>query len=81
MISGEPYYNIKADMVDMETFSAWRACQKFSVPMIGIRGVSDGKKELACPADWEKHLDKLCQAVDKLEAAINIGSLRPHSFK
>lgn len=79
IVSGEAYGGIKADMVDMETFAVWRACQKYSVPMIGIRGISDGKKELESLYDWEKHLavidEKLCQALDKLEAALHMGLL------
>jgi len=79
IVSGEAYGEIEADMVDMETFGVWRACQKYSVPMIGIRGISDGKKELGGLSDWENYLDvideKLCQALDKLEAALHEGLL------
>lgn len=79
IVSGGAYGEIDADMVDMETFAVWRACQKYSVPMIGIRGISDGKKELGRLSDWEKHLDvideKLCRALDKLETALNEGLL------
>lgn len=81
IVSGEAYGNIAADMVDMETFAVWRACQKYSTPMIGIRGISDGKKELGSLYDWEKYLDvideKLCHALDKLEEALHKGLLSP----
>ncbi len=79
IVSGAAYDQIDADMVDMETFAVWRACQKYAVPMIGLRGISDGKKELGGLSDWEKHLDvldeKLCQALDKLEIAVQKGLL------
>lgn len=81
VVSGEAYAKIDADMVDMETFAVWRACQKYSVPMIGLRGISDGKKELGCLYDWERYLDaideKLCRAIDKLDTALNDGLLLP----
>jgi len=77
VVSGEAYDGIAADMVDMETFAVWRACRKYSVPMIGIRGISDGKKELGGLPDWERHLDvideKLCRALDQLESALHQG--------
>lgn len=79
IVSGAAYDRIDADMVDMETFAVWRACQKYCVPMVGIRGISDGKKELGSLLDWERHLDvidqKLCHALDKLEAALHRGLL------
>lgn len=79
VVSGAAYGEIDADMVDMETFAVWRACQKYSVPMIGIRGISDGKKELGGLYDWERYLgvidEKLCQTLDKLEIALHLGLL------
>jgi len=79
IVSGEAYACVEADMVDMETFAVWRACQKFSVPMIGIRGISDGKRDLGQLSDWEKYLhvidQKLSVAIDKLEHAVSEGLL------
>ncbi len=66
-------------MVDMETFAVLRACQKFRLPMIGFRGISDGVKELGQLSDWEKYLSvidvKLSQALDKLDKALHEGLL------
>lgn len=39
---GAAYDAIDADLVDMETYAVWRACARFNVPLIGLRGVSDG---------------------------------------
>jgi adenosylhomocysteine nucleosidase len=79
IVSGDAYDCIEADMVDMETFAVWRACQKFSIPMIGIRGISDGKKDLGQLSDWEKYLhvidQKLCAAIGALENAVSKGLL------
>jgi len=62
-------------MVDMETFAVLRACQKFGVPLIGLRGISDGVKELGKLSDWEKYLhaidEKLYHAIDKLDKSLN----------
>lgn len=79
IVSGAAYAGIDADMVEMETFGALRACQAFGVPLIGLRGISDGKAELTHIGDWTEYLhvidEKLAAAVDRLEAAMLDGSL------
>ncbi|HUN11828.1 MAG TPA: 5'-methylthioadenosine/S-adenosylhomocysteine nucleosidase, partial [Rhabdaerophilum sp.] len=52
IVSGAGYATIDADMVDMETFALLRACQHFEVPLIGLRGISDGARELNHYDDW-----------------------------
>lgn len=70
VVTGEAYAAIDADMVDMETFAIVRACQRYGVPMMGLRGISDGPGELSGLADWTAllgHLDtRLAVAVDAL---------------
>ena len=79
IISGAGYAAIAADMVDMETFAVLRACQFFGVPLIGLRGISDGAAELSHVGDWTEYLhvidEKLAAAVDLLEASIRDGRL------
>ena len=79
IVSGEAYASITADMVDMETFAALRACQRFGVPLIALRGISDGAADLKHVGDWTEYLhvidDKLAAAVDRLEAAIISGEI------
>lgn len=79
IVSGAAYAGIDADMVDMETFALLRACQSFAVPLIGLRGISDGKAELRHVGDWTEYLhvidEKLAMAVDRLEALAASGSL------
>ncbi|MGB3812819.1 MAG: 5'-methylthioadenosine/S-adenosylhomocysteine nucleosidase [Shinella sp.] len=74
IVSGATYDDIDADMVEMETYAALRACQTFGIPLIGLRGISDGKAELTHIGDWTEYLhvidEKLSAAVDRLEAAI-----------
>lgn len=74
IISGNAYEQIDADMVDMESFAILRACQFFNVPMIVLRGISDGKDDLNHVDDWTEYLhlidEKLAAVVDDLEAAI-----------
>lgn len=81
MVSDTAYDAISADMVDMETFALWRACQKFAIPLIGLRGISDGDAELRQVSDWKDSLGiidkKLCQALDEIEASI--GGWRHHT--
>jgi adenosylhomocysteine nucleosidase len=70
VVGGQGYDAIDADMVDMETFAVWRACRRFGVELVGLRGISDGPGEIAALADWTRllaHLDgELARAVDAL---------------
>ncbi|MDX8452337.1 5'-methylthioadenosine/S-adenosylhomocysteine nucleosidase [Mesorhizobium sp. VK9D] len=80
IISGLAYDAIDADMVDMETFACLRACQLFGVPLIGLRGISDGAADLRHVNDWTEYLhvidEKLAAAVGFLEQAIASGAVR-----
>jgi adenosylhomocysteine nucleosidase len=68
VVSGSAYNTIAEDMVDMETFAHMRACDHFSVPLISLRGISDGAEELQHYGSWADALpalDKhLANAVD-----------------
>lgn len=80
VVSGaDAYAAIDAELVDMETFAVLRACQRFDVPLVGLRGVSDGAAELTRFADWTEYLhvvdERLAEAVDLLEAAWSAGQL------
>jgi len=75
VVSGDAYAAIDADMVDMETFAILRACQRFDLSLIALRGISDGVEELAHMNDWTQYLHivdaKLAKAVELLEHAID----------
>lgn len=79
VVSGAAYDSIDADMVDMESFAILRACQKFDVPLIGLRGISDGNEELQRLSDWTAYLhvidEKLADAVAKLRLALESGEI------
>lgn len=70
IVGGDDYALIDADMVDMETFAIARACQRFGVPLMGLRGISDGPGDLVDMHGWTSllaHLDEqLARAVDLL---------------
>lgn len=72
VVSGAAYKTIDADMVDMESYAVLRACQSFGVPLVVIRGISDGVSELTGLSDWTRDLGiidkKLARAVDLIEA-------------
>jgi adenosylhomocysteine nucleosidase len=74
VVSGAGYDGIAADMVDMETYAVLRVCQRFALPLIGLRGISDGKAEVTGMADWTEYLhiidEKLASAVDKVLAEV-----------
>ncbi len=73
VVSGAAYDDIAEDMVDMETFAILRACQSFGVPLLALRGISDGQTELTQLSDWTDYLhvidEKLAVAVDLIEQA------------
>ncbi|CUX34095.1 5'-methylthioadenosine/S-adenosylhomocysteine nucleosidase [Agrobacterium tumefaciens] len=77
VVSGEAYGLIDADMVEMETFAVLRACQRFGVPLISLRGISDGKVDVNHVDDWTEYLhiidEKLADAVHRLCRAIEDG--------
>ena len=79
IVSGAAYDAIDADMVDMETYAVLRACQVFDVPLIALRGISDGAQELSHVTDWTQYLhvidERLAAAVDQIEAAVSAGTL------
>ncbi len=66
-------------MVEMETFAILRACMSFGIPLIGLRGISDGKEEVRHVSDWTEYLhvidEKLADAVETLETSIADGRL------
>ena len=79
IVSGEAYTAIAAEMVDMETFAILRACQHFGIPLIALRGISDGAADLKHVGDWTEYLhvvdEKLAIAVDRLNAEIAAGAI------
>jgi adenosylhomocysteine nucleosidase len=69
VISGAGYDAVDADMVDMETFAVVRAAARFGVPVIGLRGVSDGRTDLSRLEHWTDALAEVDQA---LAAALDL---------
>ena len=74
VVSGFAYDGILAQMVDMETYAIVRVAEGFRVPVIGLRGISDGHAEVTEMKHWTHSLEeldkKLAEAVDTLAAAI-----------
>jgi adenosylhomocysteine nucleosidase len=80
IIANSAFDDIAEDMVDMETYACLRVCQTFGVPLVGLRGISDGDTDVDHIGDWLEYLhvvdEKLADAVGKLEAAIADGTIR-----
>lgn len=81
IVSGAAYDTVTEDMVDMETFAHLRAAQHFGVPLIGLRGISDGAAELQHLSDWTQYLhiidERLAAAVDRIADQLADGRLVP----
>ena len=79
IIAGPAFDGIGEDMVDMETYACLRACQTFGVPLVGLRGISDGDTDVGHIGDWLEYLhvvdEKLADAVRTLEAALADGTI------
>lgn len=79
VVSGAGYAALPEDMVDMETWAALRACQAFDLPLIALRGISDGDRALEGVHDWHEYLhiidEKLAGAVDRLTQTLASGGL------
>ena len=69
VVSGAGYDAHDADMVDMETFAVVRAAARFGVPVMGLRGVSDGRSDLSRLEHWTDALAEVDQA---LAAALDL---------
>lgn len=80
IVSGADYDAVGADMVDMETFAVLRAAHRFGVPLVGLRGISDGRADLTGLHDWTEYLHvidaKLAAAIDDLAAHAGAGRFR-----
>jgi adenosylhomocysteine nucleosidase len=81
IISGAGYDGIDADMVDMESFAVLRAASRFTVPMVGLRGISDGRNDLTGLHDWTEYLhvidEKLAAAAEAFAAEAAAGRFNP----
>ncbi|WP_449395691.1 5'-methylthioadenosine/S-adenosylhomocysteine nucleosidase [Devosia riboflavina] len=79
VVTGKAYDAVGEDMVDMETYAVKRACQTFGVPLLGLRGISDGAETVSRIEDWTQYLhiidERLAEAVDKVESAYAAGEI------
>lgn len=79
VVAGPMFADIAEDMVDMETFACMRASQVFGVPLIGLRGISDGDTDVSHIGDWTEYLhvidERLARVVELLGRCLEDGRL------
>ncbi|GLK83043.1 5'-methylthioadenosine/S-adenosylhomocysteine nucleosidase [Ancylobacter defluvii] len=84
IVSGASYEAIDADMVDMESYAVLRAARRFGLPTIGLRGISDGRRELGGFEDWTEYLQvidhKLASALDVFSRQVGESSIGNGTF-
>ena len=56
IISGTAQDAIPEGMFDMDTLALLRACEMFSVLLIGLRGISDGAAHIYHIDDWTEYV-------------------------
>ena len=66
VVGAEDFRSIQEDLADMETFAVVRVCSLFSIPVIGLRGVSDGAEPIGGAETWEKKLALLDQRLSEV---------------
>lgn len=78
IVSGAMYDSVDADMVDMESYAVYRAAKRFGIPMIGLRGITDGQSELKQYEDWASYLGivdrRLALELDRFFVAVKNGT-------
>jgi len=79
VVTGAGYAQIAQDMVDMESFAVLRACQRHGLPLIALRGISDGSDPLEGLHSWTEYLhivdENLAQALDRLRVVLEADNL------
>ena len=80
VVSGSAYDEVSEDMVDMESYAVLRACQRFNLPLLVLRGISDGVAPLEGMHSWTEYLHvldaRLAEATDLLADQIGAGQIR-----
>ena len=80
IVSGIAYEGVASDMVDMETYSVLRAARRFGLPLVGLRGITDGRADLMGFHDWADYLhivdEKLAAALETFGAHAASGAFR-----
>lgn len=80
IVSGTAYDLVAADMVDMETYSVLRVARRFRLPLMGLRGITDGKSDLTGMHDWADYLhivdEKLAATLDRFAGYAAEGAFR-----
>ncbi len=71
--TGKLFQDIKADMIDMETAAILDVANDFGVPMIGLRGISDGKEPSTGHETWGELLPKIEASLAKVYTNIQHG--------
>lgn len=74
--SGISFADIHADCVDMETYAIARVAYGFNIPVIGLRGISDGNENSNGIASWEEYLHIIDEKIARFYARLHTESSR-----
>lgn len=71
IVNGTAYDTIGADMADMETYAVMRSAWRAGVPVITLRGISDGAEPLRRFADWTRYLAEIDEKLAGVVAGLD----------
>ena len=65
IVLADEFANLEEQIVDMESYAIKRACMQFDIPLIVLRGISDGAEKLSQYSDWSDVLELIDQNLAK----------------
>ncbi|MEM6603548.1 MAG: 5'-methylthioadenosine/S-adenosylhomocysteine nucleosidase [Pseudomonadota bacterium] len=61
--TGNKFEDISEECVDMESYAVCRAALHFKIPVIGLRGITDGEEQVQGEECWKEYLQVIDQKI------------------